>query len=815
MHKLFRLAAALAAPLALAHCGNSLAPASNAVVVPGAGSGLKYDATVTRTEMGIPHVKASRDSDFGSVGYGLGYAFAEDNLCVLLDDLVTIRGQRSEFFGPTGTYTIHANNAVANNVDSDFFWKLMATDAAIAPFKTKIAPEARAATTGFKDGFNRYLAEANQGLYPGRHAECAGKPWTTAISEDDMYRRYYRLAILASSSVFVREIGTAAPPVSTGRAKAAPKLTPTQIARVDRSVFPFTRELPIGSNMVAIGPDFSENGQSIQFVNPHFPWIGTERLYMSHLTVPGRMDIMGSSLYGVPAILIGFNDHLAWSHTVSSAYRFSFYELTLTPGDPTSYVYNGATVKMTAVPLTIRVKQTDGSLAEQSRTLYKSQYGPMLTFSVSGVNVLPWSTSKAYTLRDANAENDRLINQFFAWNTAKNLTEFKALHKSILGVPWVNTIATGPGELAYYGDVTVVPNVPDALVRQCSTSAQAQAFAQLAPGLPLLDGSMVACQWQTDADAPAPGIFGPSHLPTLERRDWVGNNDSYWLTNPAEPVTGFAKIIGAENSTRSLRTRLGIIKMLERAAGSDGKPGNKWNVEQLKDSVLDSRIYSADIARDAVISGICNTPNLISTSGAAVNVSEACAVLAAWDKTNNLDSVGGHIWREFWVLASGATGFYTTPFSAADPVNTPRAINTNSPQVKAAFAQAVKNVTDMGFAMDAPMRAIQHSGVNGVDIPVFGGIGNTEGAFTIASARSALTKSGYNIIYGNSHVEVATWDANGVVAEGFITYSQSTDPTSPHYSDFTRNYAQKKWQRLPFHAAEIAAQKIGEKRLVE
>src|SRR3546814_1309294 len=60
---------------------------------------------------------------------------------------------------------------------------------------------------------------------------------------------------------------------------------------------------------------------------------------------------------------------------------------------------------------------------------------------------------------------------------------------------------------------------------------------QLMPGLPVLDGSRSACEWGTDADAPAPGIFGPSNLPTLERDDYVGNfNDSYWLTNPAQPL---------------------------------------------------------------------------------------------------------------------------------------------------------------------------------------------------------------------------------------------------------------------------------------
>ena len=50
-----------------------------------------------------------------------------------------------------------------------------------------------------------------------------------------------------------------------------------------------------------------------------------------------------------------------------------------------------------------------------------------------------------------------------------------------------------------------------------------------------------------------------------------------------------------------------------------------------------------------------------------------------------------------------------------------------------------------------------------------------------------------------------TWDTDGVHAEGFLTYSQSTDPASPHFADFTEAYSQKRWHRFPFHPDEIAA----------
>jgi len=840
MQHLLRLAAALAAPLLLAHCGDSTAPKIGDGSVPGGDSRLKYDAQVTRTALGIPHIKANRRDDFGSVGYGLGYAFAEDNLCVFLDDVVTIRGERAQFFGRAGTYTIPANGSTANNVDSDFFWRSLITDAALAKLKADAVPEALAATTGFKDGINRYIAELKGGGFPGRHAACADGAWLRPLDDNDMYRRYLRLSVLASSSVFVTNIAQAAPPSTGAPAAAMPTLAQAKRAievdqQNDGPLGFFKSEKPFGSNMYALGKQATTSGVPIVFGNPHFPWSGTERLYVSHLTVPkssgADFDIMGSSLYGVPAILIGFNDKLAWSHTVSTAYRFTFYELTLSPTDPTSYVYDGATLKMESVPTSILVKEADGSMTTESRTLYKSKFGPMLTLSVNtpagAVNLLPWTGAKAYTLRDANFENTRLINQFFKWDGAKDLEDFKALHKSVLGVPWVNTVAAGPNSKAYYGDVTVVPNVPDAKAQRCGTSAQAQALALLMPGLALLDGSRADCEWDTDADAPVPGVFGGGNLPTLERDDWVANsNDSYWLTHPAQPLTGFAKIIGPEGTERSLRTRLSILQMQRRLDGSDGRPGKTYDLKTLQDTVLDSHIYSAELARDDVVGSLCAVGTVIGSAG-PVDISDACAVLEGWSLSDNLDDVGGHIWREFFrsvaantaVVSSVSSGLrWLTPFSASDPVNTPNTLNVLSPLVQQALGDAVSSITGAGVALDAPMGSLQRSGVIGSKtVPVFGGVG-AEGAFTIVSV-PRISDQGYPVDYGNSYIQTVTWSSNAsdakVQAEGFITYSQSTDPANPHYFDFTQEYSAKRWHRFPFHAEEIAVQKISERRLSE
>ena len=112
----------------------------------------------------------------------------------------------------------------------------------------------------------------------------------------------------------------------------------------------------IGSNAYGLGRDATDNGRGMVLGNPHFPWDGSERFFESQLTIPGKVNVSGASLFGVPIVLIGHTDHLAWSHTVSTAYRFTPFELKLVPGSPTTYLYDGQPRQMRADPVTVTVK---------------------------------------------------------------------------------------------------------------------------------------------------------------------------------------------------------------------------------------------------------------------------------------------------------------------------------------------------------------------------------------------------------------------------------------------------------------------------
>ena len=130
----------------------------------------------------------------------------------------------------------------------------MATDEAIAPIKANSDPEVVEATRGFVAGYNRYLRELKSGEHSGRHLACRDAAWLTEITVDDLYRRYFRLSILASSSVFVSEVANAAPPSPDNL--PLPVSIPA-ISALDPSEMPLAGEQPFASNMYALGAEAS------------------------------------------------------------------------------------------------------------------------------------------------------------------------------------------------------------------------------------------------------------------------------------------------------------------------------------------------------------------------------------------------------------------------------------------------------------------------------------------------------------------------------------------------------------------------------
>src|SRR3954467_5614210 len=206
----------------------------------------------------------------------------------------------------------------------------------------------------------------------------------------DAYRRGGQLALLAPGKVARRGIA------HRGGRGAASKTPGGASLPIDPTTIPDPPDrnlkMPIGSNAIALGSNATSNGNGMLLGNPHFPWDGPERFYQSHLEIPGKVNVSGGSLYGVPLVLIGHTDNLAWSHTVSTAYRFTPFQEIVNPTAPTQYLYDGQWRDMEQEQVTVQVR-TDAGLQPETRTLYSTSHGPVVD-SLAGIP-LPWTPASA------------------------------------------------------------------------------------------------------------------------------------------------------------------------------------------------------------------------------------------------------------------------------------------------------------------------------------------------------------------------------------------------------------------------------------
>lgn len=773
-----------------------------------------YSANIQRTEFGIPHITAK---DYKGLGYGVGYAFAEDNICSLAREVVVASGQSMRYLGDEG------------DVDSDVFYTWYNSPERRAKFLAAQDPEVVDAVTGYAAGYSRYLRDKG---VDNINPDCAGAEWVREITIDDLLTVYGKANLRGGLSNFVRPIVAAAPPDSNATMNSSRMRTvsPEPVAEFDNSTI---NAMKGGSNAYAFGSEVTGTDSGILYGNPHEPWEGVQRFYEFHLTLPGELDVMGAAQQGQPFINIGFNKDVAWSHTVSTAKRFTLYQLSLVNGNPMKYNYqNSAGVfeqrDIEKVDVTIQLPNNQTLV----RPIYLSQYGPMLNVNKLNGQLPNWGDNNlAYTIRDAASENPRALNQWRSMNKARSVEDLVDRMQDTLGLGFVNTIATDRYGKALYADISTVPHVTKQQLESCSANAGPFLVALIASDLPALNGATAACEWGNDADSPQAGIFGRSNLPFLIRDDYVANsNDSYWLSNPKQPLTGFSPLLrrrlspflgpnAVDGVPLLMRSRMGLTQISDRLSNKDQLGGNTFNLDNMQDVVYGNRSYVAELVLDDVLADCTANPVMPLTSGDTIDATQACAVLSNWDRRDNLDSKGAHVFREFWRkvnFTETTDDAFNVKFDINDPVNTPRDLIIND-NTRSALGDAIAFFNSKNIALDATLADLQYvidAGNNNEKIPMHGGLGR-EGIFNVAQGPELNEDGTYKpITNGPTYMQTVTFDSKGPVVEALLAYSQASDSTRPYHRDQTRRYSAKDWIRLPFSQAEVKDQAVGNLSLI-
>lgn len=762
------LIAALCGALAL------LAPAS-------ALAKSKYDVKVTRDKAGIPHVKAG---DFKSLGYGEGYSYAQDNLCLFADAITTVRGERSKYFGPDASSYTYSNGAVDPNSKSDAYWKWVRASGATKGFDKAFSKDAKDIYKGWVAGYNAYLKKGKI-----KDPACKGKPWVKQIKLNDLLLRGLQIVTSAGSGRLISGLYDAQPPGgggSTANGTGDVGGADVDIPELRERIGDLAGQSDLGSNGLAFGKSTTKKQGGVLLANPHFPWRGIDRFWMAHLTVKGDYDMMGGVLGGLPMIGVGFNKDLAWTHTVSTGRRFVIRELQLAPGDPTSYVVDGQTIPMT--------KTTVQAPGQPPHTFYGTEYGLIVNIPQAGY---AWGTTTAYALTDSNIDNVGVPNQYLKMGRASSVKDLLKIERKGRGVPFFNTIASDSKGNALYADVGRYSNVPKSLIDTCTPAGlPTLVFAQAR--LITLDGSKSSCDPQ--------GLLPADQMPSLIRKDYVLNsNDSYWLANPDAPITGVTPLIGLEGTMQGPRTRSGNL-MVQEALGN----GKKFNVGSLQKLWENDKNYLAELINSQLATLCAANPSVTIPDGRTVDISEACPVLQNYDMTGNLDSAGAWLFAAYSRIApTGASGF-SDAFDPANPLTTPNQLATTNPAVLSALGQAVQELRDNGIALDSGMRGVQVATRGSKRISIHG-CAQCFQNINAANGNPAYNAPYGEVVQGSSMVLTTELTKNGPNAQGILTYSQATDPTSPYYANMTKLFSKKKWVDLPFTKKQMKNAPKGEK----
>ena len=202
----------------------------------------------------------------------------------------------------------------------------------------------------------------------------------------------------------------------------------------------------VGSNSWAVMPSNTENGNSLLSNDPHLGMEQPATWYIAHLDSKtngsGTWHAAGATFAGLPWIILGQNEDVAWGATTTVMDFSDVYleELVLDDQDqPRGVMFEGEVVDFIRSPFTVTFK--DGS-TEEFELLFTPHHGPVREVDVENMTAisLRWTGNDADT--DVEAPNK--------WHVAGSVEEFRTAVTDIttIGQNW--TVIDTQGNAGWY-----------------------------------------------------------------------------------------------------------------------------------------------------------------------------------------------------------------------------------------------------------------------------------------------------------------------------------------------------------------------------
>ena len=756
-HRVPVLAAApLACALAVAGCRTGTAavpPAATAATVPSfVADSLRWPlavrarlalraerVTIRRDDLGIPHVDGATDAD---VVFGMMYAQAEDDFMRVERNYLVNLGRLAE---AEGEGAVWSDLRARLWVDPD---TLQAQYAAAPAWL-------RALMDAWADGLNWYLV-THPAVVP--RAITRFEPWMTlAFTEGSIGGDIESVNLRGLQALYGVPAGKVARAGDTITLRAVAAHVPHD---------PMRDSVPGGSNGIAIAPARTASGHALLLVNPH-----TSHYFRSEARLRSRegLDAYGASTWGQFFVYQGFNARLGWMHTSSGNDSVDEYaEAVELNGDGTIrrpvYRYGLDTRPLVMKPVTLRVRQPDGTLATRTLATWHTHHGP-ITRAEGGRLIatrLMWRPVEALV-------------QGYLRTKARTLAEFRAAIAAGANSSNNTVYADADGHIAYVHAQFVPRRDPR--------------FDWTKP----VDGSDPATEWgAVHAFDELPNVVDPA-------RGWIQNTNNWPYSVVGEGSPREGDFPGYVDRSGENPRGIHALRVLGDRRG--------WTMASLREAA-----YSPDLpAFDALVPALAAAYDALPAADARrARLAEPMATLRAWDRRAGTASVATTVaihWAEEAGRRAMAAG-RPRPAApndvalAATPAMMVDALAATVDTLAARFGtwrtpwgevnrfQRIANTIEPRFDDARPSEPVGFASAR------WGSLASYD------ARRGNATRKRYGT-YGNSFVAIVEFGPR-VRAAAVMAGGQSGDRTSRHFADQAATYASGQLRAVYFHDDELA-----------
>jgi len=400
---------------------------------------LSAPVAITLDEHGIPRIEAANDRD---AAVAMGWLHARDRMFQME---ATRRGASGRLAEIAGTSALRLDRfsrtlGLVQSAESDL---------------AALSPEARDLLEAYAEGVNALIAARGRLAAPEFLALGEPEPWRPVDSLlwgkvmglwlSGNWRRELEYAAQAATLPADRLDDLWPRDASAGRPDLASLPAPVSLARILEAVPVFGVDAPLpdsASNAWAVTGARSASGAPLLANDPHLGFQAPVLWYLARIDFPDGRFRAGATAPGVPAIVIGRNERLAWGFTTTHSdtqdvfvERLSGADAYDTPDGPRPFTIREEriAVRGRAEPEVLRVRET--------------RHGPV----VSGLDGLAADQGHVLAVSMANlAPRDTAAEALLALNHATTLAEARRAASLFTSPPQNLMVASAEGSIAQY-----------------------------------------------------------------------------------------------------------------------------------------------------------------------------------------------------------------------------------------------------------------------------------------------------------------------------------------------------------------------------